>query len=72
MANVAAATAAAPDMSHFMVTIALLGLIDRPPESNVIPLPTRAMCATGREGLYVMVTSRGGRADPFPTPRMPP
>ena len=43
IANVAALTAAAPDMSHFIVAIALLGLIDRPPESNVMPLPTRAM-----------------------------
>src|SRR4028119_1656597 len=33
--------AAAPPMSIFMPIIASLGLIDRPPESKVTPLPTR-------------------------------
>ena len=51
IAKVAAATAAAPDMSHFIVTIELAGLIDKPPESKVMPLPTRAMWATGLAGL---------------------
>ena len=42
IARVAWTTAAAPAMSHFMVFMPWAGLIDRPPESNVIPLPTRA------------------------------
>ena len=38
----AASTAAPPDMSHFIVSIESEGLSDRPPESNVTPLPTNA------------------------------
>jgi hypothetical protein len=38
----AASTAAPPDMSHFIVSMPSLGLSDRPPESNVTPLPTSA------------------------------
>ena len=37
-------TAAAPAMSSFIVSMPAAGLIDRPPESKVIPLPTRARC----------------------------
>ena len=72
MANVADATAAAPDMSHFIVCMDDAGLIDRPPESKVMPLPTNAMWARALGGLYVSRTSRGGRAEPMPTPMMPP
>ncbi len=39
-ARTAAATAAAPPMSDFIVIIDAGGLSDRPPESNVMPLPT--------------------------------
>ena len=42
IANVAWMTVAAPAMSHFIVSIDCAGLIVRPPESNVMPLPTRA------------------------------
>ncbi len=42
--------AAAPAMSHFMVSMELPGLIVRPPESKVMPLPTRARWATGSAG----------------------
>ena len=35
-------TAAAPDISSFIVSIDWAGLSDRPPESNVMPLPTSA------------------------------
>ena len=38
----AASTAAAPDMSHFIVSMPSEGLSDSPPESKVTPLPTRA------------------------------
>ena len=41
-ATVAASTAAAPLMSHFIVSMDFGGLSERPPESNVIPLPTNA------------------------------
>ena len=37
----AARTAAAPAMSHFMSTMPSVGLSDRPPLSKVTPLPTR-------------------------------
>ena len=50
MARTAPATAAAPAMSHFIVSIPLAGLMHRPPESKVMPLPTKAMDALGRAG----------------------
>ena len=40
--DMVASTAAAPDMSVFIVSIPSAVLIDRPPESKVMPLPTRA------------------------------
>ena len=40
--DMVASTAAAPDMSVFIVSMPSAVLIDRPPESNVMPLPTRA------------------------------
>ena len=40
--DIAATTAAAPAMSHFIVAIPAWVLIDRPPASKVTPLPTRA------------------------------
>ena len=36
-----AMTAAAPPMSAFIHSIPVDGFSDRPPESNVMPLPTR-------------------------------
>ena len=44
IAVTAAMTAAAPPMSDFIASIAAGGLSDRPPESNVMPLPTSARC----------------------------
>ncbi len=38
--DMAAATAAAPPMSPFMPTMPSVDLIERPPESNVMPFPT--------------------------------
>ena len=54
MTRIVAATAAAPAMSDFIVTMPVAGLMHRPPESNVMPLPTRARCgvrAAARAGL---------------------
>ena len=66
----AATTAAAPLMSHFIVVMPSAGLIDSPPESNVIPSPTRARCGTPRllsrrprAGVSEIRTRRGGCAD---------
>ena len=42
MASIVAATAAAPAMSDFISHMPCAGLIDKPPESNVMPLPTSA------------------------------
>lgn len=36
-----ARTSAAPPMSFFIIRIPAAGLMSRPPESNVTPLPTR-------------------------------
>ena len=43
-------TAAAPDMSVFIVSMPSAVLSDRPPESNVMPLPTRATMPVARPG----------------------
>jgi hypothetical protein len=49
----ALSTAAAPPMSIFMSIIASFGFSDRPPESNVTPLPTRHTRPRGAElGVY--------------------
>ena len=71
-ASTVAATAAAPAMSHFIVTMPVAGLMFRPPESKVMPLPTSATEAFGAAGAYDMVTMRGGFTEPWPTPTMPP
>ncbi len=42
MACIAPSIVAAPAMSHFMVSMPSEGLSDKPPESNVTPLPTIA------------------------------
>ena len=49
--DIAASTAAAPDMSVFIVSMPSAVLIDRPPLSNVIPLPTNATVALAPAGL---------------------
>ena len=41
---IVASTTAPPVMSRFMLTIASPGLIDRPPVSKVMPLPTSTTC----------------------------
>ncbi len=45
--TVAAITAAAPPMSDVMWSMLAAGLIEMPPVSNVIPLPTSATLARG-------------------------
>jgi len=59
-------------MSDFMVSIPAAGLMHRPPESNVMPLPTSASEALALAGFQASSTIRGGLADPWPTPTMPP
>ena len=41
-ADIAAMTPAPPDMSYFISSMRSAGLIEMPPESNVMPLPTSA------------------------------
>src|SRR5665648_683157 len=71
-ASTVCSTAAAPAMSSFIVTMPLAGLIDSPPESNVIPLPTIATERLARAGAQLSRTRRGGRTDPCPTATRPP
>ncbi len=63
-------------MSVFIHSIAAAGLSDRPPESNVMPLPTRASAGRSEAcepaGRHSRRTRRGGFAEPWPTPRIPP
>ena len=56
-AHMVATTAAAPAMSHFISIIDSAGLIDSPPESNVMPLPTSAT-RVDRVGLGQLVLDR--------------
>ena len=75
IARIAPSTAAPPDMSCFISSIEAAGLMEIPPVSNVIPLPTRAMVGRrleGRRGPYSRTISRGGCALPRPTARIAP
>ncbi len=72
IARVAATTLAAPAMSPFMLIMLEDGLMVRPPESKVTPLPTSARCATASFGAHVSLTSRDGATEESPTLRMPP
>ena len=60
-------------MSVFIGTIASRGLIERPPVSKVMPLPTTTTCRPPAVARRVAstVTSRGDDAEPAPTARMP-
>ena len=72
MASMAANTAAAPDMSVFIVSMPSAVFSDRPPESNTMPLPTMAKNALAPGGSYHISTRRAGSVAPALTPRMPP
>ena len=68
-APMTASTTAPPVMSRFMLTIASAGLMDSPPVSKVIPLPTRTRWAALRapfDGVYSSWISRGGRGRALP------
>ena len=68
-ADIAPITAAAPDMSHFMVSIPAPVLSDRPPESKTTPLPTSASALPrAPAGAYDSFKNRGVCVDPWPTP----
>ena len=71
--TVVAITAAAPPMSDVMWSMFAAGLIEMPPVSNVMPLPTSATFARG-DGPPAQRsrTSRGLRDEPCPTPSTPP
>ena len=61
-------TDAAPHISHFISSIAGLGLIEIPPVSNVIPFPTNTMgCLSFAPPLYSMVIILDGSSLPLPT-----
>ena len=72
MACMAPSTAAAPPMSDFIASMDFAGLRDRPPESNVIPLPASTSVFAAPAGACSSRTSRGGCTEPCPTPRIPP
>ena len=66
-----ARTVAAPIMSYFISPIDAAGLIEIPPESNVIPFPTRTAVPRGFAGRYSAMMNAGGRALPALTARRP-
>ena len=59
-------------MSAFIHSMAFAGLSERPPESNVTPLPVIAYGRAVPAPLYVSSMRRGGFTLPRPTPMMPP
>ncbi len=60
-------------MSPFMPIIDSLVLSDRPPESNVMPLPTSATVPRAvPPGSHASFTKRGSSVDPRLTPSRPP
>src|SRR5207344_3053848 len=63
---------AAPPMSDFIHSIPVASLIDRPPESNAMPLPVSAIGEPFPPPEYLSSISRGGRTLPCPTPSTPP
>ena len=66
-ARIVKSTAAAPAMSPFISHIWSPGLRLMPPESNVMPLPTRAsVSAEALRGTWRRMTMRGGCALPGP------
>ena len=73
-ARMAHATAAPPAMSSFMRSMSAAGLMEMPPVSNVMPLPTSPSTGDARRagGSYRIDTRRGGSALPRPTPRSMP
>ncbi len=70
IARIAPMTAAPPAMSSFIRSMPSAGLMEMPPVSNVMPLPTSP--STGEAGapggLCVMTITRGGSALPRATP----
>ena len=61
-------TVAAPHISHFISSIAGLGLIDTPPVSNVTPFPTRAIgFSDGFAPLYSITIILAGSILPLET-----
>ena len=65
-------TAAAPHMSNFISSIFSAGLMEMPPESKVMPLPTSATCFVALRGEYSSTMKRGSSADPRLTASRPP
>ncbi len=71
-ARIVPMTLAAPHMSNFISSIAAPGLMEMPPESNVMPLPTSTTGAPLAEPLYFSTINRGGCADPLATDKNEP
>ena len=66
-------TVAAPHMSYFISSIAPAGLMEMPPESKVIPLPTSTTgLAPARPPRYCSTIKRGGSTEPCVTARKAP
>ena len=74
MARMAQMTAAPPAMSSFMRSMPSAGLIEMPPVSKVMPLPTSPSTgdAGAPGGLWRMTITRGGSALPRATPSSSP
>ena len=70
MAAMAQTTAAPPDMSSFILSMFSAGLIEMPPVSNVMPLPTspRTVPFTACFGSCRRTITRGGSGLPRATP----
>ena len=61
-------TLAAPHMSNFISSISLAGLMEIPPVSKVMPLPTKTVGATAFAApKYLSTIKRSGSAEPCAT-----
>ena len=65
-------TAAAPDISNFILSISAEGLIEMPPVSNVTPFPTRTMVPLEDFARFSKMINCGGKLEPCETARTPP
>lgn len=70
-ARTQASAVAAPIMSYFISPMDGAGLMEMPPESNVMPFPTRTAVPRAERGRYSATTNAGGRTLPAFTASRP-
>ena len=74
IARMAPIMVAPPAMSYFIFSMPSAGLIEMPPVSKVIPLPTRPKTgfSGAPAGSYLITINAGGSSEPCATPQNAP